>query len=166
MKHMPAAATRSKSRLRARVYLLLTLAFVFLIVAFLFPLVFGLQIEVPSRVPFGSASSMAFEIANQNLTPVTNVEYTCEIAKLVTASGAPIHEPRVLSRGNFRKIAGRRGVTGRCQTGYLITAPLRTAEYQLTVTYRVYPWPQPFTRTARLSAEINGTGEVIGWKVE
>lgn len=159
-------APRAASRLRARLYLALTLAVVFLIVVFLFPLIFELRIDVPSQVQFGNASSVMFEIANQNLTPLTNVEYTCEISTLITANGPPVSAPPVLSRGRFPKIASRQGVRGQCQAGYLITASVKTVEYRLTVTYRASPWPQQRTRVARISAQINGKGEVTGWKLD
>jgi len=156
----------AKSRLRARLSLLLTLAVVFLIVVFFFPLIFELRIVVPSQAQFASASSMMFEIANQNVTPLTGVEYSCVVSKLITVRGAPPTEENVLSRGNFRRIGGRQAVAGRCQTGYLVTAPLKTMEYQLTVRYRAYPWPQERTRVARISAQVDGSGSVTGWKVE
>lgn len=162
---LPANPTGTSSRFRAPLSLLLTLAVVFLIVVFGFPIVFQLQIEVPSHVQFASASSVMFEIANQNLTPLTNVEYTCELSRLITPKGAP-PQPKVVSRGRFPKVGARRGVTGRCQTGYLVPPPVKTVEYQLTITYRAYPWPQQRTRVARISAQISGKGEVTGWQVD
>ncbi len=157
-------APRPASRLRARLSLALTVAIVFLIVVFLFPVIFELRIDVPSQVQFGSPSSVMFEIANQNLTPLTNVEYTCEISTLITANGPAANAPSVLSRGRFPRIASRQGVRGQCQTGYLVSAPVKTVEYRLTVTYRASPWPQLRTRVARISAQVNGKGEVTGWK--
>lgn len=158
-------APRSVSRLRARLLLGITLAIVFLIVVFLFPVIFELRIDVPSQVQFGSPSSVMFEIANQNLTPLTNVEYTCEVSTLITANAGPVRATPVLSRGRFPRIASRQGVRGQCQTGYLVTAPVKTVEYRLTVTYRASPWPQLRTRIARIAAQLNGKGEVTGWKV-
>src|SRR5690242_5068248 len=159
------AAPRAGSRLRARLSLGISLAVAFLIVVFLFPLIFELRIDVPSQVQFGSPSSVMFEIATQNLTPLTNVEYTCEISTLITSAAPPLSAAPVLSRGRFPKIASRQGVRGQCQTGYLVTAPVKTVEYRLTVTYRASPWPQLRTRIARISAQIDGKGEVTGWKV-
>jgi len=158
-------APRAASRLRARLSLAISLAVAFLIVVFLFPLIFELRIDVPSQVQCGSPSSVMFEIADQNLAPLTNVEYTCEISTMITASGPPVSAPPVLSRGRYPRIASRQGVRGQCQAGYLVTAPVRTVEYRLTVTYRASPWPQLRTRIARISAQINGKGEVTGWKV-
>ena len=156
----------AKARLRARLWLLLTLVGAFLVVVFLFPLVLELRIDVPSQVQFGNASSVMFEIANQNFTALTNVEYSCEVSNLITASGSRVKDVSVMSRGRIPKIGARRGVTGRCQTGYLVTAPLKTVEYRLTVTYHAYPWPQQRTRVAQISGKINGDGAVTGWKVE
>ena len=152
------------SRWRARLTLLLTLAAVFLVVVFLFPIIFELRIDVPSHVQFASASSMGFEISNPNLTPVTNAEYSCEVSNLILLNGSAVKDANVLNRGNFRKIGARRGVAGRCQTAYIVTAPLKTVEYKLTITYRTYPWPRMRTQTARISAQLNGKGEVTGWQ--
>lgn len=157
-------APRAGSRLRARLSLGISLAVAFLIVVFLFPLIFELRIDVPSQVQFGSPSLVMFEIANQNLTPLTNVEYTCEISTLITSNATPLSATPVLSRGRFPKIASRQGVRGQCQMGYLVTAPVKKVEYRLIVTYRASPWPQLRTRIARISAQINGKGEVTGWK--
>jgi hypothetical protein len=109
---------------------------------------------------------MTFRISNHNLTSLTDVEYTCEVSKLTQADGSPIKNANVLNRGNIRTIAGRRAFAGHCQTGYLITAPLKAAEYKLTITYRTYPWPEQRTSVHRISAQINAKGEVIGWKLD
>lgn len=161
-----APASDAKARLRARLWLLLALAAVFLIVAFGFPLLFPLRIAVPSSLQFSSASSMTFEIANENLTPLTDIEYTCEISKLELSAGSPVKDANVVTRGSIRKIGGHHGAAGRCQTGYFVAAPLKTAEYRVTVTYRPYPWPRRRTRVVRISAQLNGQGELTGWNVE
>ena len=161
-----AEVPRETSRFRARLTLLLTIGVLFLIVVFIFPLIFQLRIDVPANVQFGSASSMMFEIANQNLTPLTNVEYSCEVSNLILLNGSTVKDANVLSRGSFRKIGARRGAAGRCQTAYLLTAPLKAMEYKLTITYRTYPWPQERTRAARITAQLNGKGEVTGWKLD
>lgn len=154
------------ARLRARLSLLLSIAAAFLVVVFVFPVAFPLHIDVPEHVQFGSASSLMFEIANQNLTPVTNVEYGCEVAQLTLANGSAVTNANTLSRGYIPKIGGRHGVPGRCQTGYFVAAPLRAAEYRLTITYRPYPWPRRRTQVVRISAVLDGKGELTGWKVE
>jgi hypothetical protein len=161
-----AEARRAPSRLRGPLHFVLTLAVVAAIVVFLFPVVFGARIDVPAEVQFGSASSMTFRISNQNLTPLSDVTYSCEVSQLTLANGTPIKDANVLNRGETRKIAGRRAAAGRCQTGYLVTAPLQTAEYKLTISYRAYPWPQIRTSVSRIAARINGKGEVTGWKLE
>jgi hypothetical protein len=153
-------------RFRGPVRLALTLAAVIVIVVFFFPLIFQIRVDVPAEVKFGSASSMSFRISNQNLTPLTDVEYSCEVLKLTLSNGAPVKDANVLNRGNVRRISARRAVMGQCQTGYLITAPLQTAEYKLTITYRAYPWPQQRTSLSRIAAQLNGKGEVTGWKLD
>lgn len=146
--------------------LAVTLGVVAAIVVFLFPIVFEIRVDVPSKVQFASASSMMFQISNQNPTPVTDVAYNCEVSRFTLTNGTAVTDANVLNRGNVRRIAGRRAIAGRCQTGYLITMPLQTAEYKLTITYRAYPWPQQRTRVWRIAAEFNGKHEVTGWKTE
>jgi len=108
---------------------------------------------------------MTFQISNENLTPLTDVAYTCEVQKLTLADGTPVKDANVLNRGTIRRIAGRKAVTGRCQTAYLITAPLRAAEYKLTITYRAYPWPQQRAGVYPIAAQMNAKGAVTGWKL-
>jgi hypothetical protein len=46
----------------------------------------------------------------------------------------------------------------------IANTPLKAAEYQLTLEYRAYPWPQLRTAVYRIAAKLNGQGEVTGWK--
>ncbi|HUI77068.1 MAG TPA: hypothetical protein VLY24_04110 [Bryobacteraceae bacterium] len=154
-----------RSRRRALLQIVLTLVLAAAVIVFGFPLIFGLRVDVPAEIRFGSASTVMFQISNENLTPLTDVEYSCEVSKLTLADGSSIKDATVLNRGDIRKIAGRRAFTGRCQTAYLITAPLSAAEYKLTITYRAYPWPQQRTSVYRIAAEMNGKNEVTGWKL-
>ena len=163
---LPAGVADPRSRWRTRVTLLLSIILVFLVVVFIFPVAFPLRIDVPAKVQFGNASSVMFQISNQNLTPLTNVEYKCAVSQLTLASGSPVKDVATLSQGYISKIGGRHGVTGRCQTAYFVPAPLKTAEYQLTVTYRPYPWPRPRTQVVRISALLDAKGELTGWKVD
>jgi hypothetical protein len=47
---------------------------------------------------------------------------------------------------------------------YIQNAPLKAAEYQLTLEYRAYPWPQLRTAVYHITAKLNGEGQVTGWK--
>ena len=47
---------------------------------------------------------------------------------------------------------------------YIQNAPLKAAEYQLTLKYRAYPWPRLRTAVYRIAAKVNGEGQVTGWK--
>ena len=154
-----------RSRMRGPLEIVLTLAVVCAIVLLVFPLISALRVDVPGEISFGSASALTLTIANPNLTPLTNVEYTCEVSKLALADGSAVTNADALNRGDVRKIAGRRAVAGRCQTAYLVTSPLKTAEYKLTVTYHAYPWPQQRTDVYRISAQFDGKGNVTGWKL-
>ncbi len=166
--HQSSAPQKTSARpgLRVLLRVFLTLAVVALIVVFLFPVLFEPHIDVPAHLQFASPSGMMFQISNQNLTPLTNLEYTCEVSKVILANGSALADANVLSRGNVRKIAGRRAVAGRCQTGTIVTAPVKTVEYKLTLTYRAYPWPQLRRHVSQISADINAKGEVTGWKLE
>ena len=151
---------------RSLIRVAVTLGVVAAIVFFLFPLAFGLRVDVPEKAQFASASSMMFQISNQNPTPVTGVTYTCEVQQFTLANGTAVKDANVLNQGNVRRLGGRSGATGRCQTGYLVTSPLKTAAYKLTVTYTVYPWKRVRTRVWKISAELDGKGAVTGWKAE
>jgi hypothetical protein len=155
-----------KSRFRGPLRLLLIAAVLFIAVVFVFPLVFRPRVDVSANVQFGSPSSVTFQISNQNMTPMTDVEYTCEVSKLTRANGSAASDVKVVTRGAIRKIEGRSGVIGRCQTAYIVTGPVKTVEYQLTLHYRAYPWRKQRTGVYPIAARINGSGDVIGWKVE
>ena len=154
-----------RSRFRGPYRVLLILAVVFATVVFIFPIVFEPRIEPPTEVQFGSLYSMEVQISNLNVTPLTNVEYSCEVSKLTLADGSAVGDAKVLIRGAIRKIQGRQAITARCETAYIVNAALKAAEYKLTLTYRAYPWPQHRTRVYRIAAQINDNGQVTGWKL-
>lgn len=155
-----------RSRYRGAVRLLIALAALFVIVVFLFPLIFAPRIDVPADLPFGNPSSLWAQISNQNMTPLMDVEYTCELYKMTLANGSVVPNEQVLTRGAIRKIDGRSGAMARCQAAYLVTAPLQAAEYKLNVSYRAYPWHQRRTGVYRIAAKVDGKGEIKGWKLE
>jgi hypothetical protein len=163
---LPAGFPDARSRWRTRVSVLVSILAVFLVVIFVFPVAFPLRIDVPAQVQFGNPSSLMFQISNQNLTPLTNIEYRCAVAQLTLANGSPVKDVNTLSQGYIPRIGGRHGVTGRCQTAYFVPGPLKTAAYELTVTYRPYPWPKRRTQVVRISALLDGKGELAGWKVD
>ena len=148
------------------VRLVVTLAVVAGVVIFVFPLVFELEVDVPEKVQFTSASTVAFQITNQDLTAVSDVEYRCEVARFVLANGTAVKDANVLCTGRFSRIGSRSAVRGRCQTGYLIAQPLQTAEFQLTITYRANPWRRRRTRVLRIAAQFDSKHEVTGWKAQ
>jgi hypothetical protein len=98
------------------------------------------------------------------VTPLTDVVYTCEISNLALADGSIVSNAKVLTHGSIRKIQGRQGVPAHCESGYLPSAPLKAAEYRLTLEYRAYPWPQLRTAIYRIAAKLDGKGQVTGWK--
>jgi hypothetical protein len=154
-----------KSRFRRLFPLLLSLAVLFAAMLFVFPIIFGPRIDVPTDVRFASPSSLAIQISNPNLTPLTDVEYRCEVSKLILADGSEVANAGVLNQGVIRRLEGRRAIMAHCQTASLLTAPLRTAEYTLKITYRTYPWRQELTKVYRISAQFDKNSQIIAWKV-
>ena len=155
-----------RSRFRGPYRLLVVLAVVFVTVVFLFPIIFEPRIEPPAEVQFGSPFSMAVQISNQNVTPLTDVEYSCEVSNLTLANGSAVRDAKILIRGAIREIHGRHAIAARCESAYVVNAPLKAAEYKLTLTYKTYPWPQHRTSVYRIAAQMNAKGEVTGWKLD
>jgi len=156
----PATAFRFRRLYR----LLLGMAALLVALVFIFPIVFRPAVEPPAEVQFGSPSSVGVQISNQNVTPLTDVAYACEVSNLTLADGSKVGNVKVLTRGSIRKIRGRQGVPARCEMAYIQSAPLKAAEYRLTLEYRAYPWPQLRTAVYRIAAKLNGEGQVTGWK--
>ncbi len=154
-----------RSRFHGPYRLMLSMAVLFVTVVFIFPITFKPGVEPPTELQFGTPFSMAVQISNQNVTPLTDVEYSCEVSKLTMANGSAVTDAKVLVRGAIRKIQGRQAIRARCETAYIVNAPLKAAEYKLTLTYRTYPWPQHRTSVYRVAAQINGNGQVTGWKL-
>jgi hypothetical protein len=155
-----------RSRFRGAVRLLIALSALFVVVVFLFPLIFSPRIDVPTDLPFGNPSSLLAQISNQNMTPLMDVEYTCELSKLTLANGSAVPNEQVLTRGAIRKIDGRSGAMARCQAAYLVMAPLQAAEYKLTIAYRAYPWRKRRTSVFHIAGKVDAKGGVTGWKLE
>jgi len=153
-----------RSRFRGPFRLLLCMAVLFGSVLLIFPILFRPGVDAPADVQFGSPSSVGVQISNQNVTPLTDVAYTCEVSNLTLADGSIVGNAKVLTRGSIRRIRGRQGVRARCEMAYIQNAPLKAAEYQLTLKYRAYPWPQLRTAVYRIAAKVNGEGQVTGWK--
>ena len=140
------------------------MAVLFVFVVLIFPVLFRPGVDPPAEVQYGSPFSVGVQISNQNVTPLTDVAYTCEISNLTLADGSILGNAKVLTRGSIRRIRGRQGVPARCEMAYIQNAPLKAAEYQLTLKYRAYPWPQLRTAVYRIAAKVNGEGQVTGWK--
>jgi hypothetical protein len=147
--------------------LLLMVAVLFATVVFIFPIVFEPRVEPPTQLQLGSPFSMAVRISNQNpFMPLTDVEYSCEVSKLTLASGAEVTDAKALIRGTLRKFEGRKAIAASCETAYIANAPIKAAEYKLTLTYRMYPWPQHRTSVYHIAAQMDGNGRVTGWSLD
>ena len=147
--------------------LLFMVGVVFGTVVFIFPVVFEPRVEPPTPLQSGSPYSMTVRISNQNpFMPLTDVEYSCEVSKLTLASGADVSDAKALIRGSRRNFEGRQAITASCDTAYLVNAPIKAVEYRLTLTYRMYPWPQHRTHVYHIAAQISGDGRVSGWSLD
>jgi hypothetical protein len=128
-----------------------------------FPLVFGPSIDTPYTILPANPLPLNVRISNQNFTPLNRIEYTCEPVKVVLASGVEAKDISVVSRGIIRRIGGRGAVAARCETAYVIDAPLKSAEYRFTLKYRPFPWTQERSIEAHIVATIDAQGHVTGW---
>jgi hypothetical protein len=161
-----AKTPRARSRFYGAYRLLLALAVLAPAVLFIFPLIFSPGVETPADVPFGSPSALQVQISNQNLMPLKDVEFSCEVSRLDLAQGSTVSNAQALVRGSLKNLEGRRAITVPCETAYLVTSPVKAIEYKLTITYRMYPWPYGRTKVSHIAARINGNGQVTGWKVD
>jgi len=154
-----------RSGFRGPYRLLLSMAVLAVTVVFVFPVIFKPGVELPAELQFASPFSLAVQISNQNLTPLTDVEYSCEVSKLTLANGSAIGDAKILTRGTIRKIPGRHTITAHCEAAHTVAGPVNAAEYNLTLTYRTYPWPQQRTSVYHIAAQISGGGRFTGWKL-
>lgn len=153
-----------RSRFRGPYRVLLTVAVLFVALVLVFPILFAPRVDAPTDVKFGTVSAVTVQISNQNLTPLNDVQYDCELSKLTLANGSAISNARALVRGVVRRLPGRKAIAIHCEGAYLVTDPLKAAEYQLTLRYRAYPWRKLRTTVYRISAQFNSSGELTGWK--
>jgi hypothetical protein len=160
----PSKTPKPKLIFRGPIRILVVLSALFATMVFIFPLIFRPGIEAPADPRFASPFSVPVRIANRNITPLTDVEYVCEISKLTLAHSSAIDRAKVLTRGTFRNLPGHRAAMGRCETAYVGGGPLEAAEYTLTLTYKTYPWPQRRSAVYRVVAQISD-GQVKSWKV-
>lgn len=160
---MPPVVTAS--RFRRFLPLLLSMVVVAVVVFGVFPLLFPPRIDVAGSVQFASPSSMVVQISNQNLTPLDDIQYTCEVLKITLANGSPVSNARVVTRGVIRKLSARRAVAVRCESAYILGSAIKSAEYQLTIKYRTTPVPHQGANVYRIDAIVNSKGEVTGWKL-
>ena len=145
--------------------LLLVMAVLFVSVVFVFPILFDPGIQLPEASRYGTPFSVAFLIGNRNVTPLTDLEYSCEVSKLTLANGSAVGNANAVIRGSIRRIPGRQAVPGRCETSYIVNAPIQAAEYKLTLRYRAYPWRGYRTAVYHIAAQIDSKGQLTAWKL-
>lgn len=155
-----------RSRLRGPYRLLMVMAVLFVTTVCIFPIIFKPGVEPPANLVFASPFSLPVRISNHNITPLRDVEYNCVASRLTLASGSDVTNAKVLTRSFIREIPSRRALTAHCEAGFIMSAPLKAAEYKLTLTYRAYPWPQLRTKVYVIAAQMNAKGEVTAWKVQ
>jgi hypothetical protein len=129
----------------------------------LFPALFGPNVETPPAAFSFDPFSLAVRITNQNVTPLTQVQYTCEATLVELATGLQLDDAKVVDHGNIPKLQGRHAITARCGTAYVINAPLKAAEYRLTLKYRGFPWPRERANEYHFAAVVDSSGRVTKW---
>lgn len=162
----PPAPAAPKLRVRVAFRILIAIAGLGAAVFFIFPAAFNPRVDVPTKLPFASPSSVMVQISNLNLTPLLHLEYSCDVSQVTLANGSQPADAKVLMRGSILKLGGRHAMAARCETAYLVTDPVKKIEYKLTVRYQAYPWPKQRTDVYRISAQIDGRGQVTGWKLD
>ncbi len=149
-----------KSRLARTATVLAALAVTVLVI---FPLLFGPGVEDPSTRFPDNPFSLEVKISNENLTPLTNLEYYCEPVQIELANGVKIPDVKVVNQGRITRFRGRKAITVRCETAYIIDAPIKNAEFKLALKYRTYPWPSDRTSEYRFAAVVDASGHVTKW---
>jgi hypothetical protein len=162
----PRPIRRRRSSLYGAYRLLLTVAVFMAAVGLVFPLVFKPSVEPPDNLTTGNPLSIHVLVANQNMTPITDVEYTCEVSKLTQPDGTAIAGANTLVRSTILKIPGREALREPCETTYVAGGPIQAAEYKVTISYRMYPWPTNRTAVYYVVAHVAGSGRVTGWTVK
>lgn len=150
---------------RGPLRLLLVMVVLALTVVVIFPAVFTPKVEPPTEVMVGGPFATKVQVSNQNVTPLKDVEYSCEGTKLTMSNGIELADAKMLVRGMIRKIPGRTAVMANCESSYVVNAPLRAVEYKLTLMYKAFPWPQLRTAVFRIAAQVDGKGQVTKWNV-
>ncbi len=156
--------TTIRARSKRGIYRALTmLATFFVVVLLIFPVLFAPAVDLPYPLLPANPTSLTVKISNENLTPLTNFEYTCELGALDLKNGVHVTDATVVNKGHIVKFQGRKAITARCETAYLVNAPIKDADYKLTLNYRVYPWNKEYTKEYRLAAVVDGSGHVTKW---
>jgi len=127
------------------------------------PWIFGPRIELlPSPYP-GNPLALTLSIANQNLTPFTDIDYVCTAENVEAASGAFDHDPKAVHAGRRLRLAGRAAMAAKCDMAYFITVPLKGAGYKFTMQYRIFPWRSVRAAEYHFGARLDDAGHVTGW---
>jgi hypothetical protein len=138
----------------------------FATVFFILPIILTPGVEPPAHLPFSNGLSMSVRISNHNpFTPLTDVEYSCEVWYVTLANGAEVKNANVFVRGTLQKFDGSKTIVAPCETAYVVKAPIKAAEYRLTLTYRAYPWRTYRRSVYHIAAHIDENGKVTGWEL-
>jgi len=127
------------------------------------PWIFGPRVDIlPSPYP-GNPFALTLSIANQNLTPFTDIDYMCAGERVESAGVALAHDPKAVREGRRLRLAGRAAMVAHCDMAYFIAQPLKGAGYKLTIQYRIFPWRSVRMSEFHFGATLDGTGHVTGW---
>jgi hypothetical protein len=111
------------------------------------------------RDPF----SLTVTIHNETLLPFRQIEYTCDATTVELVSGSPPSDYRAVGRGFARILRARQAIRAECGVSYPIAAPLKKAEYRLSMLYSSFPWLTKRTLVQDFSAQLNANGQIEKW---
>lgn len=161
----PAERSVRRRRIGGPYRLVFSLSILVGMVVIVFPILFRPGVEPVNDLQYGSPFAVTVQISNQSLTPLMDVEYSCEVSRLTLANGTEVRDAKVVARGAVRRMTARRMLTAHCETAYIVNAPVRVVEYKLTLSYRSFPWPQRRTGVYYIGTEVSGKGQITGWQL-
>jgi len=102
-------------------------------------------------------------IQNETLLPFRQIEFTCDPTAVELAAGPPLGDYKAVGRGFARVLRARQSMQAQCSVGYPITAPLKRAEYRLSLQYSSFPWMATRTMVQDFAAQLNANGQIEKW---
>ncbi len=114
----------------------------------------------------GNPLSIPFEIKNENILPLVDVQYGCELltARIKDRPNITIDRDITEKMEPARTVWGRQSMTARCDKGIAIQGlPIERAEYRLILSYFALPLPIRMHASYDFSAIADDAGNVVRW---